>query len=168
VLAQVAADDSFEGVAREWMKIQGTWTASTREKAEWLFETYAYPWIGKRPIGSISTPEMLVLLRRPESLGKLETAQRLKQRCGQVFRYAIGTGRADRDPTAELRGVLTTAHVQHHASVTYKPAVGQLMRDIDGFTGQFVTKCALRVSALVLVRPRRHARQRAATGCSRR
>lgn len=71
---------------------------------------------------------MLVLLRRPESLGKLETAPRLKQYCGQVFRYAIGTGRADRDPTADLRGVLTTAHVQHHASITHKPAVGELLR----------------------------------------
>lgn len=153
VLAQVAADDSFEGVAREWMRTQGKWSNSTREKAAWLFETYAFPWLGKRPIGSITTPEMLVLLRRPESLGKLETTQRLKQRCGQVFRYGIGTGRCDRDPTADLRGVLTTAHVQHHASITHKPAVGQLMRDIDGFTGQLVTKCALRLSALTFVRP---------------
>ena len=89
-----------------------------------MLETYAFPWIGKRPIGSITTPEMLLLLRRPESLGKLETAQRLKQSSGQVFRYAIGTGRADRDPTADLRGVLTTVHVQHHASITHKPGVG--------------------------------------------
>jgi integrase len=153
LLAQVAADDSFEGVAREWMKTQGKWSESTRQKAVWLFETYAFPWIGKRPIGSITPPEMLVLLRRPESLGKLETAQRLKQRAGQVFRYAIGTSRAERDPTTDLRGVLTTVHVQHHASVTDKQAVGQLMRDIDAFAGQFVTACALKLAALVFVRP---------------
>lgn len=95
---------------------------------------------------------MLLLLRSPESLGKLENAQRLKQYCGQVLRCAIGTGRADRDPTADLRGVLTTVHVSHHASITHAPAVGQLMREIDGFTGQFVTACALKLSALVFVR----------------
>ncbi len=153
VLAQVAADDSFEGVAREWMSKQGKWSDATRAKALWLFETYAFPWIGKRPIGQITTPETLLLLRRPESLGKLETAQRLKQYCGQVFRYAIGTGRAERDPTADLRGVLTTAHVQHHASITHKPAVGELMRAIDSFVGQMVTRVALQLSALTFVRP---------------
>ncbi|SEO64293.1 Phage integrase family protein [Luteibacter sp. UNC138MFCol5.1] len=153
VLAQVAADDSFEGVAREWMSKQGKWSDATRSKVVWMLETYAFPWIGKRPIGSITTPEMLLLLRRPESLGKLETAQRLKQSSGQVFRYAIGTGRADRDPTADLRGVLTTVHVQHHASITHKPSVGQLMRDIEAFTGQLVTRCGLQLSALVFVRP---------------
>jgi integrase len=153
VLAQVAADDSFEGVAREWMSKQGKWSPATRSKVVWLLETYAFPWIGKRPIRSITTPEMLVLLRRPESLGKLETAQRLKQCCGQVFRYAIGTGRADRDPTADLRGVLTTAHVAHHASITHKPAVGELMRAIDGFVGHLVTRIGLQLSALTFVRP---------------
>lgn len=152
-LAQVAADDSFEAGAREWMRTQGKWAESTRVKSLWIFENYAFPCIGKRPLRSITTPEMLLLLRRPESLGKIETAQRLKQRAGQVFRYGIGTGRADRDPTADLRGVLTTVHVRHHASLTQKPAVGQLMRDIDGFVGQFPTKCALRLTALTFVRP---------------
>jgi len=155
VLAQVAADDSFEGVAREWMRTQGKWADSTREKTLWLFETYAFPWIGKRPLRSITAPEMLLLLRRPESLGKIETVQRLKQRCGQVLRYGIGTARADGDPTADLRGVLTTVHVRHHASLTRKPDVGQLVRDIEAFTGQFATKCALKLTALVFVRPGR-------------
>jgi len=152
-LALIAAEDSFEAVAREWIATQKKWAASTLEKTLWLFENYAFPWIGKRPLRSITSPEMLVLLRRPESLGKIETAQRLKQRAGQVFRYGIGTGRADRDPTADLRGVLTTVHVRHHASLTQKAPVGQLMRDIDAFTGQFATRCALQLTALTFVRP---------------
>jgi integrase len=151
--ALVSADDSFEAIAREWMRTRGKWRPATRDKAFWLFETYAFPWIGKRPIRSITPPEMLVLLRRPESLGKLETAQCLKQRCGQVFRYAIGTGRGDRDPTADLRGVLTTAHVRHHASLTRKSEVGELMRAIDSSTGHLTTRCALLLSALTFVRP---------------
>jgi integrase len=151
--ALVSADDSFEAVAREWMRTKAKWSPATRVKALWLFETYGFPWIGKRPIRSITPPEMLVVLRRPESLGKLETAQRLKQRCGQVFRYAIGTGRGDRDPTADLRGVLTTAHVRHHASLTRKLEVGELMRAIDSSTGHLTTRCALLLSALTFVRP---------------
>ncbi|MGF6712264.1 integrase [Luteibacter sp. W1I16] len=149
----LSADDGFEAIAREWMRTKAKWSPATRDKAIWLFETYALPWIGKRPIRSLTPPEMLVLLRRPESLGKLETAQRLKQRCGQVFRYAIGTGRGDRDPTADLRGVLTTAHVRHHASLTRTEAVGELMRAIDSFTGHISTRCALLLSALTFVRP---------------
>jgi integrase len=151
--ALVSADDSFEAVAREWMRTKAKWSCATRVKAIWIFETYAFPWLGKRPVRTITPPEMLVVLRRPESLGKLETAQRLKQRCGQVFRYAIGTGRGDRDPTADLRGVLTTAHVRHHASLTRKPEVGELMCAIDSSTGHLTTRCALLLSALTFVRP---------------
>lgn len=151
--ALMASEDSFEAVAREWMAKQAKWSKTTRQKALWLFETYAFPWIGRRSVRSLTAPEMLVLLRRPESLGKLETAQRLKQRCGQVFRYAIGTGRGERDPTADLKGVLTTAKVRHHASITDKPGVGELMRAIDSFTGHFITRCALRLTALTFVRP---------------
>ena len=151
--ALVSVDDSFEAVAREWMRTKAKWSPATRTKALWLFETYTFPWIGKRPIRSLTPPEMLVLLRRPESMGKLETAQRLKQRCGQVCRYAIGTGQGDRDPTADLRGVLTTTHARHHASLARKMEGGELMRAIDRSTGHLTTRCALLLSALTFVRP---------------
>jgi integrase len=97
VEASVGATNSFEAVAQEWMAKQKKWKASTRAKAKWLLETYAFPWIGTRPIAEITPMDMLTLLRRPEALGKIETAHRLKQRCGHVFRYAIATGRAARD-----------------------------------------------------------------------
>jgi Arm DNA-binding domain len=79
VEASVGAANSFEAVAREWMAKQKKWKASTRAKAKWLLETYAFPWIGTRPISEITPMDMLTHLRRPEALGKIETAHRLKQ-----------------------------------------------------------------------------------------
>lgn len=149
------ADDTghFEPVAREWLGKQGAWSPATRSKAVALLETWAFPWIGQRAMRAIGAADLLELLRRPEAQGKIETAQRLKQRCGQIFRYGIPTGRCDRDPTADLRGVLQTVKTRHHASLTDRARVGALLRAIDDCTGAFVTICALRLSALTFVRP---------------
>jgi len=153
-LAQQAADsDVFEPVAREWLAKQGAWSPATKAKAEALLENWAFPWIGKRRLREVTVGDMLVLIQRPEKQGKIETAQRLKQRCGQVFRYGIPSGRADGDPTASLRGVLQTVRVSHHASLTDRVRVGGLMRAIDSYPGTFVVLCALRLSALTFVRP---------------
>lgn len=151
--ARMAEVTAFEPVAREWLAGRGKLAKATREKLEWMLGTHAYPYLGKRPIGEIAAPELLAVLRRVESRGKLETAQRLKQTCGQVFRYAVATGRAERDPSADLRGALQTTKTRHHASITDPAKVGELMRAIDGFQGQFVTACALKLAPLVFVRP---------------
>ncbi len=143
----------FRSVALEWLDHRGEFVASTREKALWLLDRYAFPWIGDRPVSSITTLDVLALVRRPEALGKLDTATRLKQRVGQIMRYAIGTGRAERDPTADLRGLLKTAKPTHHAAITDRAGTGALMRSIDGFRGHFVTACALRLTPLVFLRP---------------
>lgn len=150
---QAARADDFESVAREWLALQRRWTPATRAKAEWLLGSYAFPWIGRRAVGDITAPEMLELLRRPEALGKFETAHRLKQRCGRIFGYAIATGRSVHNPAAELAGVLATAEIRHRASITERARVGELMRAIDGYQGHFVTACALRLSPLVFLRP---------------
>ncbi len=100
------------------------WIERTRAKAVWIFETYVFPYIGERPVAKISAHEILALCRRPEQLGKVETAQWVKQRCSAVFRYAVSTLRADSDPTSVLRGALKTVRAVHHASVTYKRRVG--------------------------------------------
>lgn len=152
LLASMANATTFEPVAREWMATQ-QWTPRTRAKAVWTFETYVFPYIGERPVAKITAHEVLAVCRRPEQLGKVETAQRVKQRCSAVFRYAVSTLRADADPTAVLRGALKTVRVVHHASVTDKRRVGQLMRDIYAFEGHMVTQCALKLSALVWARP---------------
>lgn len=151
--ATLAADDSFEAVAREWIAQRGEWTEATHARAQWILEGYAFPWIGRRPVSSITAIDVLALLRRPEALGKHDTAARLKQRIGQIMRYAVGTGRADRDPTADLRGVLKTVKVRHHAGMTDRTAVGALMRAIHDYQGHAPTVLALRLTPLVFLRP---------------
>ena len=94
------------------------------------------------------------MLRRIESRGAAETAHRALQNCGQVLRYAIATGRAERDPTRDLRGALPPAPKEkHHASITDPKRIAELLRAIDGYQGYFVTKCALQLAPLVFVRP---------------
>lgn len=153
--ARDAAANSFEAVAREWLRKQSNkLTQETLGKATALFENWAFPWIGSAPIGEI-TPRALLesVLRRVESAGKLETVHRLKQRCGQVFRYAIATGRAERDPTPDLRGALETHKARNHPAITDPVKVSDLLRAMDGYQGSFVTRCALRLTPLVFVRP---------------
>lgn len=151
--AQMDADECFEPLAREWISKQGAWSSVTLSKATAMLEIWAFPWIGKRPARTITAADMLDLLSRPERAGKIETARRLKQRCAQIFRYGVPTGRRERDPTADLRGVLTRVAVKHHASITDRTGVGALLRAIQGYGGRFPTVCALKLSALTFVRP---------------
>lgn len=151
--AHLSAETAFEPVAREWLAGRGTLAHATWTKLEWMLGKYAYPFLGTRPVGDISAPELLALLRRIESLDKLETAQRLKQVWGPVFRYAIATGRAERDPSADLRGALKTIKTRHHASITDPVKVGELLRALEGFAGSLVVSCALKLAPLVFVRP---------------
>jgi integrase len=112
-----------------------------------------FPWLGGRPVGEISAAELLTVLRRVESRGALETAHRIHQVYGQVFRYAIATGRAQRDPSADLRGALPPVQEKHHAALTDPKQVGALMRSINGYQGSFVVRCAMRLASLAFVRP---------------
>jgi integrase len=146
------AANSFAVIAEEWLAKQRM-APATLEKARWTLDDLVFPWIGHRPIAEIDPPEMLKLLRRIEDRGAHETAHRTKQRCGQIFRYAIATHRASRDPTADLRGALTPAKVTHRAAVTDPSKVGELLRAIEGYTGGFVARCALKLAPLVFVRP---------------
>jgi len=155
VAARDAAANSFEAIAREWLERQSKKLGeSTHRKAVATLETWAFPWIGRRPIGEITPRELLEsVLRRVEREGKLETAHRLKQRCGQVFAYAIHSGRAEHNPAAGLRGVLSTAKVRSHAAITDPLKVGELLRAIETYDGTFVTKCAVRLTPYLFVRP---------------
>lgn len=147
-----AAWDTFEVVAREWMARQ-TVAHVTAEKNRWLLEAFLFPEIGSRPIGEISPRELLDALRKIEATGKLETAGRAKIKAGQVFRYAMLEGKAEIDPTASLRGAIKSAKARHHAAVTDPVKIGQLLRAIEGFSGQPVTHAALKLAPLVFVRP---------------
>jgi integrase len=145
-------ENTFEAIALEWLGKQQFATA-TREKAEWTFRERLFPHIGSRPIATITPPELLSVLRRIEVRGRLETCHRTKQRAGQVFRYAIATGRAEHDITADLRDALTPVKMQHFAAITEPRRVGELLRAIDGYAGQPSTAYALRLAPYLFVRP---------------
>jgi integrase len=148
------AANNFALIAEEWLAKQtATMSPRTYEKARWTFDTLVNPWIGNRPISEIDAPEMLRLLRRIEERGAHETAHRTKQRCGQIFRYAIATGRAKHDPTADLKGALTPVAVKHRAAITDPIKVGELLRAIDGYTGGLIVRSALKLAPLLFVRP---------------
>src|SRR5680860_412475 len=146
--------NSFEAVAREWIgKYAPTWAESHSTKVIWRLERDVFPWLGVRPVGSVTASELLAVLRRIESRGALETAHRALRNSGQVFRYAIATGRAERDPAADLRGALPPVNTKHLAAITDPKAVGALLRAIDGYQGSLVTRCAVRLAPLLFVRP---------------
>ncbi|MDP3244860.1 MAG: integrase arm-type DNA-binding domain-containing protein [bacterium] len=145
---------SFEEIAREWFqKFSTGWAKSHSEKIKGRLERYVFPWLGGRPLAEIKAPELLEVLRRIEDRGAIETAHRVLQNSGQVFRYAIATGRAERDISADLRGALTPWKPQHYAAITEPKEIAPLLRAIDGFTGTFAVKCALRLAPMLLVRP---------------
>jgi integrase len=149
-----SATNSFETIAREWFaKFSQGWVESHSDKIIRRLERDVFPWLGARPVNTITAAELLTALRRIESRGALETSHRAMQNCGQVFRYAVATGRAERDPTADLRGALPPVKEKHHASVKDPKAIGALLRAIDGYQGSLITKCALRLAPLLFVRP---------------
>lgn len=150
--ARLASANSFEAIAHEWIERQSDKAKSTQAKGRWLLQ-FAIAEFGIRPIRDITPPMVLAACRRAESEGKLETARRIKTKCGQVFRYAVATGRADRDPTTDLRGALKTPEVTHQAAITDPTNVAKLLRDIQNCTGQLPTICAVKLSPLVFVRP---------------
>jgi integrase len=146
--------DTFAAIASEWLDLQRKkFSPKTLEKAEWTFKDLLNPYIGSQPIKTITAPDLLAVLRRLESRGKHETAHRTKQRASQVFRYAIATGRADRDPAADLRGALAPIVVKNHAAITDPAKVGELLRAIDGYSGQPATLAAFKLAPLFFVRP---------------
>jgi integrase len=149
-----SAANSFEVVGREWFsKHQSTWVASHSSRVFARFEKDVFPYIGSRPIAEITAPELLKVLRRIEDRGALETAHRTRVSCGQVFRYAIATGRAERDISADLKGALPPVKTKHMPSVTDPTLVGPLLRMLYGYEGTFTVQCALKLAPLLFVRP---------------
>ncbi len=152
--AKTAGDaNSFEVVAREWhTKFSSTWSDS---HAYWVLrrlEQYVFPVIGARPIADLKGADVLKVLQIIEAVA-LETAHRVKFVIGQIFRYAVGSGRAERDWTADLKGLLPPRSQKHHAAITDPKEVAGLLRAIDDFTGTYTVKCALQLAPLVFLRP---------------
>lgn len=148
------AANSFEVLAREWYEKQtGTWAPSHGVRILRRFERDVFPLIGGLPVADITAPILLEAIRKIEARGAIETAHRAMQNCGQVFRYAIATGRADRDPTPDLRGALSPVQATHFAAVTEPMQAGKLLRLLDTYTGGYTVRAALKLTPLFFVRP---------------
>lgn len=148
------AANSFEAVAREWFAKHLADKADThRDKVIRRLEKDVFPWLGGRPIAEITAPELLATIRRIEARGAVDSSHRVMQSCGQIFRYAVATGRTERDPTSDLRGALQTVKTEHLPALVEPKAVGELLRAIDGFRGSFQVQCALRLAPMLFVRP---------------
>lgn len=146
--------NSFEVVAREWFaSYMSGKSESHRDKVIRRLERDVFPWLGGRPVAEIVPPEILATVRRIEARGALETAHRALQNVGQVCRYAVATGRAERDPTQDLRGALPPVEEGHFAAIIEPRAVGELLRAIEGFRGSLQVACALKLAPLLFVRP---------------
>lgn len=147
-------DGTFEAIGREWLEKQRIVRAeSTMTRNEGVLTRFAFPALGRLPIGQLEPPDLLAMLRPLEAREKHETAHRLRELCGAICRYAVATGRAVRDPTADLRGALTPVPTAHYGAVTSPEAIGALLRALDGYTGSRVVAYALRLAPLVFVRP---------------
>lgn len=146
--------NSFEIIAREWFaKQDAVWAVSHSSKVIRRLEADVFPWIGKRPMDSLTAPDLLAVLRKVEGRGAVDTAHRILQNFGQVFRYAVATGRATSNPAPNLRGALKAIKQSHFAAITDPKDIGGLLRAIDAYEGAYATKAALRLAPLVFVRP---------------
>lgn len=151
---EVRAANSFEVICREWLeKWRTTVEPAQHTKALARFEKNVFPWLGGRPIAEITAPEVLAVLRRVDERGARYTAHKVKSEISQTFRYAVATGRAERDPCPDLRGAIPPARGENFAAITDPKEVGALLRAIDAFRGTFIVKSALLLAPLVFVRP---------------
>ena len=146
---------SFEAVAREWLeKVHAVKvSAGHAERTRIRLEQDVFPWLGRDAIDNIEAPALLTCLRRVEARGAIETAHRIKDSSGQVFRYGIATGACRRNPAADLADALQPVKTRHHAAIVDPIGVGTLLRDIAAYEGHPVTRAALSLSALLLLRP---------------
>jgi integrase len=149
-----SAANSFEVVAREWLnKMAPTWVDSYSSRVIARLEQDIFPRLGARPIGEITPPELLAVLRLVESREALETAHRLLTKCGQIFRYGIATSRCSADVSRDLRDALSRPVKGHLAAATKPEQIAPILRAIDGYRGTVVVRSALLLAPLVFVRP---------------
>ena len=148
------AANSFEQIAREWFaKFSPSWAPAHAARKIRLFERDIFPWIGQQPIAEITASELLSVLHRIEKRGVSETERRALVSCGQVFRYAVASGRAERDPSGDLRGALPPVKGEHFAAVTEPGSLATILRAFEGYNGTLPVRCALRLMPLLFVRP---------------
>ena len=154
VVRRASHAETFELIALEWWKKQkSSWSSCHAETTLARMKNKLFPWIGNRPIAEVTAPELLSVLHRIEKGGAVETAHRCKTISGQVFRYAIATGRAERDISSDLKGALQPVTATPHAAIIDPVRLAKLLNDIDHYSGSFVVRCASQLAPLVFQRP---------------
>jgi len=152
-LNKLQQKNSFELVAREWMEKQShVWSQHYKREVRRYLEKRAFPFIGSRPIADISALELLDMLRKIETQGFIAMAHVVRGLCSTIFRYALASGRAERDPTVDLRGVLTPRVKKHFTAITDPDKFGALLLQIDNYHGTLVVRCAMQFLALTFCR----------------
>jgi hypothetical protein len=157
VRSRIQAETTFDAIAAEFCQKrrrdgQKAWAVSTATRSEYLLSLLKGS-IGKLPITDIEPADVLIAVRKIERKGQLESARRTLQLAGAVFRYAVATARLSSDPTRDLRGALTAPNVTHYGAIIDPARVGELLRAIDGYEGQPITKLAMQLAPHVFVRP---------------
>lgn len=151
---EAAAVNSLEVICREWLNHrQGVIEPAQIAKALARMEKDVFPWLGNKPLAEVTAPDVLSVMRRVDERGARYTAHKIRAELSMVFRYAIATGRAERDPCPDLRGAIPTAKTEHMPAITTPKEVGELLRAIDAFRGTFIVQSALRLAPLLFVRP---------------
>lgn len=152
--AKLHHKNSFENIAREWHEKQApAWSANHAANVLRLLGNNLFPHIGAKPVNAIMPTELLAILRRIEARNAVTVARMVRGLCSSVFRYAVMTGRADRDPAGDIRGAIAARPTKNRAAITDPEQVGYLLRAIDGYTGAFSVRCALQFMALTFCRP---------------
>ncbi|MBC8752138.1 MULTISPECIES: tyrosine-type recombinase/integrase [Paraburkholderia] len=152
--ARLNANNSFEGVARDWLEERKSVVQiGQHEKTLARLQNDVFPWLGKRPITEVDAPEILVVLKRIDSRGARYSAHRVRSEISRVFRYAIKEGKAKSDPAKDLIGAIPPPIEKHFAALTEPAKVAEMLRAFDGFSGTFPVLCALKLAPMLFVRP---------------
>jgi integrase len=151
---QLSVENSLKAVALEWIELKRReWAETYTAKVQLRLENDVFPWLGERPIKSITALELLGALKRIAERGTLETAHRIRRHLSQIFRYAIIDGRAERDWAADLQGALPMPMKRNFPTITDPDRIGELLRAIDAYTGTYITRAALKLAPMVFTRP---------------
>lgn len=153
-VAGAPAANTFEDVATEWLaRFRGGWADNTFERKQGRLRRFAYPLIGPRPVDQVAPQDALLVLRSIEANGKLETAHRVRHAMGEVFKFAVATGRASRNVMLDIAGAIPTPTVTHMPALTSPVKVGEFLRAVDAYEGSPMVRCALRIMPHVFLRP---------------
>ena len=151
---RTAEANSLTAISQEWISTHiEDKSASHQRRTRATLNRHLLPLLGNRPLSEITAPELLAVLRRTESAGLIDSAHRARQLFGQIARYAIATGRLERNVAADLKGALKSISTRHYAAITNPADVGRLMLAIEAYRATPVVMAALRISPLLMARP---------------